>query len=99
VNEEPNAAASAWPAVALLALFPGGPGCWSCTRWRWRRSWSKDDVLKDPRASQGVMSNEYLQVREIYEMAVEAEPPYSLSDADCKTMCVRYANLETRVRL
>ncbi len=45
------------------------------------------------------MSNEYLQVREIYEMAVEAEPPYSLSDADCKTMCVRYANLETRVRL
>ncbi len=38
------------------------------------------------------------QVREIYEMAVEAEPPYSLSDADCKTMCVRYAQLETRVR-
>lgn len=38
------------------------------------------------------------QVREIYEMAVEAEPPYSLSDGDCKTMCVRYAQLETRVR-
>lgn len=38
------------------------------------------------------------KVREIYEMAVEAEPPYSLSDADCKTMCVRYAQLETRVR-
>ena len=36
-------------------------------------------------------------MREIYEMAVEAEPPYSLSDGDCKTMCVRYAQLETRV--
>ncbi len=36
-------------------------------------------------------------MREIYEMAVEAEPPYSLSDADCKTMCIRYARLETKV--
>lgn len=31
-------------------------------------------------------------------MAVEAEPPYSLSDADCKTMCCRYARLETKAR-
>ena len=37
------------------------------------------------------------QVREIYEMAVEAEPPYSLSDADCKTMCLRYARVEKQV--
>ena len=39
-----------------------------------------------------------LQVREIYEMAVEAEPPYSLSDADCKTMCLRYARVEKQAR-
>ncbi len=37
------------------------------------------------------------QVREIYETAVEAEPPYALSDADCKTMCLRYARLEKQV--
>lgn len=37
------------------------------------------------------------KVREVYEMAVEAEPPYSLSDGDCKTMCMRYARLETKV--
>lgn len=38
-----------------------------------------------------------MQVREIYEMAVEAEPPYSLTDVDCKLMCIRYARLETKV--
>ena len=39
-----------------------------------------------------------VQVREIYEMAVEAEPPYALTDADCKTMCLRYARLEKQAR-
>ena len=38
-----------------------------------------------------------VQVREIYETAVEAEPPYALTDADCKTMCSRYARLERQV--
>ena len=28
---------------------------------------------------------------------MEAEPPYALSDADCKTMCLRYARLEKQV--
>lgn len=36
-------------------------------------------------------------MREIYETAVEAEPPYALSDLDCKTMCCRYARLERQV--
>lgn len=37
------------------------------------------------------------KVREIYEMAIEAEPPYGLSDDDTRTMCLRYAALERRL--
>eukprot|EP00884_Botryococcus_braunii_P003276 jgi/Botrbrau1/1294/Bobra.0063s0011.1 len=37
------------------------------------------------------------KVREIYETAIEAQPPYNLTDEDCKTMCVRYATLERRL--
>jgi pre-mRNA-splicing factor SYF1 len=33
------------------------------------------------------------KVREIYETAIEAQPPYNLTDADCKTMCIRWAGV------
>ena len=32
-----------------------------------------------------------IQVREIYETAIEAEAPYGLPDTDCKKMCLRSA--------
>lgn len=37
------------------------------------------------------------QVREIYETAIQAEPPHALADEDCKTMCLRYAALERQL--
>jgi pre-mRNA-splicing factor SYF1 len=37
------------------------------------------------------------KVREIYEVAIEAQPPDALSDADTRTMCLRYANLEKKL--
>ena len=30
-----------------------------------------------------------LQVREIYESAIEAEEPYGLPDEDCKKLCLK----------
>ena len=38
-----------------------------------------------------------LQVREVYESAIEAQPPFALSDADTRTICLRYAALERRL--
>lgn len=35
-----------------------------------------------------------LQVREIYQSAIEAQPPHELSDDDCRTMFLRFAFLE-----
>lgn len=37
------------------------------------------------------------QVREVYESAIEAQPPQALSDADTRTLCLRYAALERRL--
>ncbi len=37
------------------------------------------------------------QVREVYEGAIEAQPPFALSDADTRTLCLRYAALERRL--
>jgi pre-mRNA-splicing factor SYF1 len=37
------------------------------------------------------------KVREIYESAIEAEPPAGLSDEDTRAICVRYAALERRL--
>ncbi|GMH40581.1 hypothetical protein BSKO_08485 [Bryopsis sp. KO-2023] len=34
------------------------------------------------------------KVREIYEMAIESQKPFDLTDADCRTMCKKYADLE-----
>ena len=34
------------------------------------------------------------KVREIYQTAIEAQPPHELSDEDCKKMFVRFATLE-----
>lgn len=39
----------------------------------------------------------HMQVREIFESAVEMEPPHELPDADCRTMCMRYAELERKL--
>lgn len=36
-------------------------------------------------------------MREIYEAAIEAQPPAALSDDDARTMCLRYAKLEQRL--
>ncbi len=36
-------------------------------------------------------------MREIFESAVEMEPPNELPDADCRTMCMRYAELERKL--
>jgi pre-mRNA-splicing factor SYF1 len=36
-------------------------------------------------------------VREIYETAIEASPPYGVSDDDCKRMCLRYSQLERKL--
>ena len=38
-----------------------------------------------------------LQVREVYEGAIEAQPPYALTDGDTRTLCMRYAALERRL--
>ncbi len=38
-----------------------------------------------------------VKVREIYESAIEAEPPYDLPDADCRSLCLRYAELERKL--
>ncbi|GIL47375.1 hypothetical protein Vafri_4209 [Volvox africanus] len=37
------------------------------------------------------------KVREIYESAIEAEPPNDLSDDDVRELCMRYAALETKL--
>lgn len=37
------------------------------------------------------------KVREIYESAIEAEPPFAMTDADTLAMCLRYAALERRL--
>lgn len=37
------------------------------------------------------------QVREVYETAIEAQPPFALSDADTRTLCLRYAHLEQKL--
>lgn len=37
------------------------------------------------------------KIREIYEAAIEADQSFALSDADTRTMCLRYAALETRL--
>uniref|UniRef100_A0A061S5R0 Pre-mRNA-splicing factor SYF1 n=1 Tax=Tetraselmis sp. GSL018 TaxID=582737 RepID=A0A061S5R0_9CHLO len=37
------------------------------------------------------------KVREIYETAIEAQPPEGLSDADTRTLCMRYAKLECQL--
>lgn len=37
------------------------------------------------------------KVREVYEMAIEAEPPHGMSDDDTRVMCLRYAALERRL--
>lgn len=37
------------------------------------------------------------KVREIYETAIEAQPPFNLSDADTRTVCRRYAQLERKL--
>ncbi|GFH20268.1 uncharacterized protein HaLaN_17360, partial [Haematococcus lacustris] len=37
------------------------------------------------------------KVREIYESAIEMEPPYDLADVDCRQMCMRYAELERKL--
>lgn len=39
----------------------------------------------------------HAQVREIYETAIEAEPPHDLPDADVREVCLRYAALETKL--
>jgi hypothetical protein len=38
-----------------------------------------------------------MQVREIYESAIEAEPPHDLPDTDCLSLCTRYAALERKL--
>ena len=38
-----------------------------------------------------------MQVREIYETAIEEQEEGGLSDEDCKRMCRRYAALERRL--
>ena len=42
---------------------------------------------------QAATSGLWLQVREIYETAIEAEAPYGLPDEDCKKMCLRYTHM------
>ncbi|PSC72105.1 Pre-mRNA-splicing factor SYF1 [Micractinium conductrix] len=37
------------------------------------------------------------KVREVYESAIEAQPPFALTDADTRTLCMRYAALERRL--
>lgn len=35
-----------------------------------------------------------VKVRDIYQSAIEAQPPHELSDEDCKSMFLRFAALE-----
>jgi pre-mRNA-splicing factor SYF1 len=37
------------------------------------------------------------QVREIYEAAIEAEPPNDLPDGDARLLCIRYAQCERKL--
>lgn len=37
------------------------------------------------------------KVREIYEMAIQAEEPHELPDADCCRLCLRYSQLERKL--
>lgn len=37
-----------------------------------------------------------MQVREIYETAIEAEEPYGLPDQDCKKLCLRSVPAEVQ---
>ncbi|GAB4814261.1 hypothetical protein N2152v2_001307 [Parachlorella kessleri] len=37
------------------------------------------------------------KVREIYEAAIEAQPPHNLGDADTRALCRRYAQLERKL--
>ena len=37
------------------------------------------------------------KVREVYEAAIEAEPPLAMSDADTRALCVRYAAMERQL--
>lgn len=37
------------------------------------------------------------KLREVYEMAIEAEPPYAMTDSDTLTMCLRYAGVEQKL--
>ncbi len=39
----------------------------------------------------------YIQVREIYESAIEAEDPYDLPDTDTRKLVLRYAELERKL--
>jgi pre-mRNA-splicing factor SYF1 len=38
-----------------------------------------------------------VQVREIYETAIESEPPADLPEEDVRNLCVRYAQLERKL--
>lgn len=38
-----------------------------------------------------------VQVREIYESAIESEPPNDLPEEDLRNLCVRYAQLERKL--
>jgi pre-mRNA-splicing factor SYF1 len=33
----------------------------------------------------------------VYESAIEAEPPHELADADVRSLCLRYAELERKL--
>eukprot|EP00200_Dunaliella_tertiolecta_P010820 CAMPEP_0202386768 /NCGR_PEP_ID=MMETSP1127-20130417/68372_1 /ASSEMBLY_ACC=CAM_ASM_000462 /TAXON_ID=3047 /ORGANISM="Dunaliella tertiolecta, Strain CCMP1320" /LENGTH=927 /DNA_ID=CAMNT_0048987473 /DNA_START=101 /DNA_END=2884 /DNA_ORIENTATION=- len=37
------------------------------------------------------------KVREVMELAIEAQPPHDLPDADCRALCLRYAQLERKL--
>jgi len=37
------------------------------------------------------------QVREVMECAIEAPPPHDLPDFDCRSLCLRYAQLERKL--
>ena len=48
-----------------------------------------DDLLVWFAASYSFYFEGLLQVREIYESAIEAEEPYGLPDEDCKKLCLK----------
>jgi pre-mRNA-splicing factor SYF1 len=39
----------------------------------------------------------HAQVREIYETAIESEPPADFPEEDVRNLCVRYAQLERKL--